>query len=69
MHSDLAALDVVCACYRTEYNSDALRIEKNKIHRLLHQMTRVTIELYYLKVLLKVWRTHARNIRDTITSD
>ena len=60
MHSDLGALDVVCRHYRTEYSSDALRKATNKIRRLMHIITRITIELYYVKALLKVWREHAR---------
>ena len=63
MHCDLEALDVVCKHYRTEYGSDALRRAKNKIQRLMHAITRITIELYYIKALLRVWRTHARNIQ------
>ena len=69
MHSDLGALDVVCRHYRTEYSSDALRRAKNKIQRLMHTITRITIELYYVKALLKVWMAHARNVRSTITND
>ena len=60
MHSDVEALDVVCKHYRTEYGCDALRRAKNKIQRLMHIITRITIELYYVKALLKVWREHAR---------
>ena len=47
MHSDVEALD-------------ALRRAKNKIQRMMHIITRITIELYYVKALLKVWREHAR---------
>ena len=60
MHSDLEALDVVCKHYRAEYSCDALRKAKNKIQRLLHMITRITVELYYTKALLKVWREHTR---------
>ena len=58
MHSDVEALDVVCKHYRTEHSCDALRRAKNKIQRLMHIITRITIELYYAKALLKVWREH-----------
>ena len=69
MHSDLGALDVVCRRYRTEYSSHALRRARNRIQRLMHDITRITIELYYVKALLKVWMAHARNVRSTITNE
>ena len=55
MHSDVEALDVVCKHYRTEYSCDALRKAKNKIKRLKYAITRLTIELYYVRTLLRVW--------------
>ena len=69
MHSDLEALDVVCRHYRTEYSSDALRRARNRIQRLMYDITRITIELYYVKALLKVWMAHACNVRSTITNE
>jgi len=69
MHSDLEALDAVCKHYRTEYSSDALRRARNRIQRLMYDITRITIELYYVKALLKVWMAHARNVRSTITNE
>ena len=69
MHSDLGALDVVCRHYRTEYSSDALRRARNRIQRFMHDIARITIELYYVKALLKVWMAQARNVRSTITND
>ena len=69
MHSDVEALDVVCRHYRTEYSNDALRQAKHRIRRLMHEITRITIELYYIKALLKVWMAHARNVRSTITNE
>ena len=59
MHSDLGALDVVCKHYRTEYSSDALRRARNRIQRLMHDIARITIELYYVKALQFGWRKHA----------
>jgi hypothetical protein len=35
----------------------------------MHEITRITIELYYVKALLKVWMAHARNPWSTITND
>ena len=69
MHSDLGALDVVCRHYMTEYSSDALRRARNRIRRLMHEITRITIELYYVKALLKFWMAHALNVRSTITNE
>ena len=69
MHSDLGALDVVCRHYRTEYSSDALRRARSKIQRLMHDIARITIELYYVKALPKVWMAQARNVRSTITNE
>ena len=69
MHSDVEALDVVCRHYRTECSNDALRKAKHRIRRLMHEITRITIELYYVKALLKVWMAHARNVRSTITNE
>ena len=69
MHNDVEALDVVCRHYRTEYSNDALRKAKHRIRRLMHEITRITIELYYVKALLKVWMAQARNVRSTITND
>ena len=56
MHSDVVALDIVCIHYRTEYGLDVLRKAKNKIQRLMHTIVRLTIELYYVRALLKVWK-------------
>jgi len=56
MHSDIDALDVVRMRYRTECSLDALRKAKNKIQRLMHTIVRLTIELYYVRALLKVWK-------------
>ena len=69
MHSDLEALDAECRHYRPEYSSDALRRARNRIQRLTHIITRITIELYYVKALLKVWMAHARNVWSTITNE
>ena len=69
MHSDLEALDVVCRRYRTEYSSDALRRARNRIQRLMNDIARITIELYYVRALLKVGMAQARNVRSTITND
>ena len=69
MHSDVEALDVVCRHYRTEYSNDALRKAKHRIRRLMHEITRIRIELYYVKALLKVWMAHARNPWSTITNE
>jgi hypothetical protein len=69
MHSDVEALDVVCRHYRTEYSNDALRRARNRIQRLMHETTRITIELYYVKALLKAWMAHARKPWSTITND
>jgi len=69
MHGDLEALDGVCMHYRTEYSCDALRKAKHRIRRLMRGITRITIELYYVKALLKVWMAHARNPWSTITND
>ncbi len=66
MHSDVEALDVVCRHYRTEFSSDALRRAKNRIQRLMHDIARVTTELYYVKALLKVWMEHARITWNTL---
>ena len=52
----LQALDIICIHYRTEYGLDALRKAKNKIQRLMHTIVRLTIELYYVRALLKVWK-------------
>jgi len=56
MHSDIDALDIVCIRYRTEYGLDALRKTKNKIQRLMHTIVSLTIKLYYVRALLKVWK-------------
>ena len=69
MHSDLEALDVVCRHYRTEYSNDALRKAKHRIRRLMRDVTRITIELYYVKALLKVWMEHARITWNTLTDN
>ena len=69
MHGDLEALDVVWMPYRTEYSCDALRKAKHRIRRLMRDIIRITIELYYVKALLKVWMAHARNPWSTITND
>ena len=69
MHDDVEALEVVCKHYRTEYSSDALRRARNRIQRVMHDIARMTIELYYVKALLKVWMAHARNVRSTITNE
>ena len=69
MHSDVEALDVVCRHYRTEYSNDALRQAKHRIRRLTHEITRITIELYYVKALLKVWMEHARITWNTLTDN
>ena len=66
MHCDLEALDVVCKHYGTEYGSDALRRARNRIQRLMHDIARITIELYYVKALLKVWMVHARITWNTL---
>ena len=69
MHSDPGARDGGGRPYRTEYSSDALRRARNRIQRLMHDIARITIELYYVKALLKVWMAQARNVRSTITND
>ena len=55
MHSDVEALDVVCRHYRVEYGINALRKAKNKITRLMRVITRLTIELFYVRALQRVW--------------
>jgi len=63
MHSDLEPLDVVCRYYRTEYASDELRRAKKKIRQLRHALMRLTLEVYFLRCLCKVWREHAEAAR------
>ncbi len=69
MHSDLEALAVVCTHYRKEYSSDEIRRAKNKIQRLTRDIIRLTIELYYVKALLRVWMEHTRTIWNTLTDN
>ena len=61
MHSDVEALDVVCRHYRTEYGINALHKAKDKIKRLMRVITRLTIELFYVRALQRAW------IRGTLT--
>ena len=63
MHSDLEALDVVCRHYRTEYASDELRRAKKKIRQLRDALMRLTLEVYFLRCMCKVWREHRESMR------
>ena len=63
MHSDVEALDVVCKHYRTEYGCDALRRAKKKIRQLRGVLMRLTLEVYFLRCICKVWREHAETVR------
>jgi hypothetical protein len=63
MHGDLEALDVVCMHYRTEYSSDALRRTKKKIRQLRDALTHLTLEVYFLRCLCRVWREHRQAVR------
>ena len=50
----VGALDVVCRHYGTEYSSDELRRARNKIQQLMHDIARITIELYYYSPLNRI---------------
>ena len=65
MHSDVEAPDVVRRHYRTEYSNDALRRAKHRIRRLMREVTCMSMEMYYVKALSKVWMEHARNFWST----
>ena len=63
MHSDLEALDVVCQYYRTEYASNELRRAKKKIRQLRGALMRLTLEVYSLRCMCKVWREYRESVR------
>ena len=58
MHSDIAALEVVCQHYKRHYEQVELRRLKNNARRLHREIVRLTCELDILKILLRVWIEH-----------
>ena len=62
MHEDLAALEIVCRHYRTEYGEAALREARKKVRQLRAQLMKLTLEVGFLRLLLKVWVNHVRSL-------
>ena len=55
MHSDIAALEVVCQHYKRHYEQVELRRLKNNVRRLHREIIRLKCELGIIRVLLLVW--------------
>ena len=55
MHTDIAALEVVCLHYRRHYEQAELRRLKNMARRLRNEILRLKCELGILRILLRVW--------------
>ena len=55
MHTDIAALEVVCLHYRRHYEQAELRRLKNMTRRLRNEILRLKCELGILRILLRVW--------------
>ena len=59
MHSDIAALEVVCQHYKRHYEQVELRRLKNNVRRLRNDIIRLKCELGILGILVKAWlHTH-----------
>ena len=55
MHTDIAALEVVCLHYRRHYEQAELRRLKNLARRLRNEILRLQCEAGILRTLLRVW--------------
>ena len=55
MHSDIAALEVVCQHYKRHYEQVELRRLKNNVRRLHREIIRLKCELGIIRVLLLAW--------------
>ena len=60
MHSDIAALEVVCQHYKRHYEQVELRRLKNNVRRLHREIIRLKCELGIIRVLLLAWRQWER---------
>ena len=55
MHTDIAALEVVCLHYRRHYEQAELWRLKNMARRLRNEIDRLKCELGILRILLRAW--------------
>ena len=69
MHTDIAALEVVCLHYRRHYEQAELRRLKNLARRLRNEILRLKCEVGILRTLLRVWvRASLSSLRSALSS-